>query len=114
MSPFNLGEEALRFISSNPSNIILKSKMKDGGYGKRGYDGYITDVWESYSFLQIYFDDPQMTVITKDAKVTLPDMISSIGGTIGIFLGLSTLSIFDELINWIESIVKSLNRKYRT
>ena len=45
-----------------------------------------------------------MTVITKDAKVTLPDMVSNIGGTIGIFLGLSALSVLDLLISWFRKL----------
>ena len=58
--------------------------------------------------VQFFLHDPQMTVITKDAKVTLPDMVSNIGGTIGIFLGLSTISVLDILIEFFNFI----NRKY--
>ena len=107
MNPFDMGEEAVRFLASNPTNIILKNLTKS----EYGYDSYIWKIWESYSFLQIYFDNPQMTVITKDAKVTLPDMVSSIGGTIGIFLGLSTLSMLDVLIHWF-NIVQKRVKKY--
>ena len=107
VNPFDLGEEAVRFLASNPTNLILKN-LTNQDYG---YDGYIGKIWESYSLLQIHFDNPQMTVITKDAKVTLPDMVSSIGGTIGIFLGLSTLSMLDVIIHWFKVIQRKFNKK---
>ena len=62
---------------------------------------YLKRISQSYSLLQIFFQSPQKTVITKDAKVTETDMVSNIGGTIGIFLGLSTISVLDKIIDWL-------------
>ena len=65
------------------------------------HSAYLKRISQSYSLLQIFFQSPQKTVITKDAKVTETDMVSNIGGTIGIFLGLSTISVLDKIIDWL-------------
>ena len=54
------------------------------------------------SLVQINFEDPEVTVITKDAKVTFADQLGSIGGTFGIFLGLSFLGLFEMLIEILQ------------
>ena len=99
-NPFALGQEIVDFLLDNPVGLVLKNMTFGNENGPYGYEGLIREVWQSYSLVQIYLDKPQMTVITKDAKVTLPDMISNIGGTIGIFLGLSALSLLDLIIDW--------------
>ena len=62
---------------------------------------YLRRLSKGFSLVQIFFRTPQKTVITKDAKVTETDMVSNIGGTIGIFLGLSTISVLDKIIDWL-------------
>ena len=62
------------------------------------------------SIVQINFLDPYATEILQDAKVTFADMVGSIGGTFGVFLGLSFVSLVDELVEWIEWCMKK-NRK---
>ena len=42
-----------------------------------------------------------MSTPIKIAKVTETDMVSNIGGTIGIFLGLSIISDLDKIIDWL-------------
>ena len=64
------------------------------------------------AFLQVNFDDPQATVITKDAKVTAYSMLGSIGGTLGIFLGISFVGLIDMIETAISFIHQSIS-KYR-
>ena len=48
-----------------------------------------------------YFDESKYTEISQIAKTSLPDIVSNVGGTLGLFLGLSLLSfieIFDFII----------------
>ena len=54
----------------------------------------------SFSLVKINFGNPRATVITQDAKVTFADMVGSIGGTFGVFLGISFVSLVDELEEW--------------
>ena len=63
------------------------------------------------SMLQINFVGPYTTEITQDAKVTFTDMVGSIGGTFGVFLGLSFVSLVDELADWILWLKKAWCKK---
>jgi hypothetical protein len=50
--------------------------------------------------LNVYYDQLSYTQISKDAKVELVDLVSSIGGLLGLFLGMSFLS-FAEIVEMI-------------
>ena len=56
---------------------------------------------EEMSFIRIFFNDKVKTVnmIEMTAAATLIDMISNIGGTLGLFCGLSILSLV-EILYW--------------
>ena len=56
----------------------------------------LNDIGKRYSLVQVFFEHPMKNVITQDAKITLAGMVSNIGGTLGIFLGLSMVTLFDE------------------
>ena len=43
-------------------------------------------------FVRIYFDTPTFDRITKDEKVKFVDILSAIGGTMGLFTGFSIIS----------------------
>ena len=46
-----------------------------------------SDLADTHTIVKVNFDDPKLLVITKDAKMTIPDMVGSIGGTFGVFIG---------------------------
>ena len=48
-----------------------------------------------YRIVHVNFVHKKTTVIRKDAKVTFADMLGSIGGTIGVFIGLSFVGLLD-------------------
>ena len=103
--PFKYGDDYIDFLMIDPTNQLLENlfeKMPE----KNGQtlEHYVKGNAKAFSMVQIYFHDPQMTVITKDAKVTMPDKVSNIGGTIGIFLGLSALSLMDLVIEYSKFI----------
>ena len=108
--PFSNGNELRKFVGQNPFGMYLEyfdleyDEFDDYLY----YPTYVKAATESYSLVQIYFNNPLKTVITKDAKFTVPDMVSNIGGTVGIFLGLSTISLLTITIKWL----KVLKTKY--
>lgn len=110
-NPFSFGQDFVDFLLDNPAGLILKNETHGNEYGQRGYEGLIRTIWNDFSLVQIYFDQPLMTVITKDAKVTLSDMVSSFGGTIGIFLGLSALSMLDLCVNWMKTLRRYFSEK---
>ena len=100
---------ACKFIKYS-TNVKEKKALKRELYN---YDqmkadalgGFLEDQsFETYpyqSVLQINFAGPYATEITQDAKVTFADMVGSIGGTFGVFLGLSFVSLVDEMADWI-------------
>ena len=52
--------------------------------------------------LNFFFDTPIITLIRKEARTTLYDLLSAIGGSIGLFGGISLLS-FIETLYWLLS-----------
>ncbi len=52
---------------------------------------------ENNLFLSVYFTSTQYTEITQSPKITLMDLIPNLGGTIGIWLGLSLFFIIEVL-----------------
>ena len=87
-------------MANNPTGLFLdKETVKMATFGS--YSAYLKRNMKQFSLIRVYYGSPQETVITKDAKVTVPDMISNIGGTLGIFLGLSTISLLDRIIEWL-------------
>ena len=59
--------------------------------------------------LNIYYPQLKYQVISELAKITIPDLLSGIGGTFGLFLGLS----LRRLIKMIEKFVHALISLYK-
>ena len=63
-------------------------------------------------FVRIYFDTPTFEQVTKDKAAKFVDMLSAIGGTMGLLTGFSIISgveIFYFAVKIICSVIK--NRK---
>ena len=103
------GEHYMDFLANNPTGILTSTEKIKRWEENYDIEDYVKIAGETFSIFHIFLDKPEVTVITKDAKVTLPDMISNIGGTVGIFLGLSTLSVLDLLIDWCQWAKKSMS-----
>ena len=49
--------------------------------------------WETQlRFVRIYFDTPTIDIVTKDRAAKFVDMLSAIGGTMGLLTGFSIIS----------------------
>jgi hypothetical protein len=68
---------------------------------------------ESVLSLNIYYDKLTYTGITKDAKTELIDLISNIGGLLGLFLGISFLSFVEIIEIIIEILVIMLTNLFK-
>ena len=65
------------------------------------------------SIIHINFEESKVLTVTKDAKITLPDMIGNIGGTLGVFIGFSFLGLLDTFVEgmqYLQRKMKSLRR----
>ena len=61
-------------------------------------------------FVRIYFDTPTFERITKDRAAKFVDMLSAIGGTMGLLTGFSIISGVEILFFAIESFLKILKK----
>jgi hypothetical protein len=43
----------------------------------------------------IYYSSLSYTKISEDAKMEIPDLVGAIGGTLGLFLGMSFMSFYE-------------------
>ena len=58
------------------------------------------------SMIHINFDKKKFSTVTKDAKITIPDMIGNIGGTLGVFIGFSFLGLLDMMVEFFKYLLR--------
>ena len=63
-------------------------------------------------FVRIYFDTPTFDKITKDRAAKFVDMLSAIGGTMGLLTGFSIISGVEIVYFAVKGVWNSLNKKY--
>ena len=107
MNMDNYGEEFL--------NHYLKSERLHSYFGKFDtmYD-FLRPKFKKSSLVHINFEESKVFTVTKDAKITMPDMIGNVGGTLGVFIGFSFLGLLDvliELVQYVQRKMKSLRRQ---
>jgi hypothetical protein len=66
---------------------------------------------QSVLSLNVYYDKLSYIQISKDAKIEIVDLVSGIGGLLGLFLGMSFLSFAEILEMILETIVIILTRQ---
>ena len=62
-------------------------------------------------YVQIYFDATTFDIVTKDRAAKFVDMISAIGGTLGLFTGFSIMSAFELVYFGIKIILEAIKAK---
>jgi hypothetical protein len=79
--------------------------LMDSDLVKRKYPNMTYEkLKKSVARVQIFYDKMEETVIEESVKTELSDLISNLGGTLGLFLGLSFLS----LIEFVEALLQAL------
>ena len=67
--------------------------------------------WENnLNYVRIFFDTPTFDRITKDRAAKFVDMLSAIGGTMGLLTGFSIIS-GAEIVYFFGKIIFDLSRK---
>ena len=66
------------------------------------------------SLVHVNFNKLEANKITKDAKVTFPDALGNIGGTFGVFLGLSFVGILDFILLSWNTLRKVIKKKFKS
>ena len=73
-------------------NYFMKSKKISDYMGNFWNLGdFLRPQLKKSSIVHINFQESKVWTVTKDAKITMPDMIGNIGGTLGVFIGFSFL-----------------------
>ena len=62
-------------------------------------------VRENYVWLNIYFDDLQYTLISESPQQTDLDLMSNVGGTLGLYLGVSFLSFVELFEAFFQTLI---------
>ena len=62
-------------------------------------------------YVRIYFDATTFDIVTKDRAAKFVDMISAIGGTLGLFTGFSIMSAFELVYFGIKIILEAIKVK---
>jgi len=64
------------------------------------------------AILNFYYDTPIITGITLELRTSIFDMISAIGGTLGLFTGISVITLV-EVCYWGLLVIKAAISKIR-
>ncbi len=88
---------------------LFKSYITDntGQFVKLSFEEMVKRRQGKLTVVSINFADPKATVMTKDARVTFADKLGQIGGTCGIFLGLSFVGLWDLFSTVIDRLYKN-------
>ena len=86
------------------NNSLIKSKYPVE------YNIKYSDIEQSVVAFNVYYDDLKYTTITEVAKTTITDLISNMGGLLGLFIGVSFLS-FGELVEMALEVIFILFEK---
>jgi hypothetical protein len=100
------------FLSNSdfPTRILYNILKKDKNFTKKYFNNESSEHISYENFkrraiaLNIYYPQLKFNVISELAKITIPDLLSGIGGTFGLFLGLS----IRRLIKILEKLVIKL------
>ena len=79
-------------------NYFMKSKKISDYMGNFWNLGdFLRPQLKKSSIVHINFEESKVWTVTKDAKITMPDMIGNVGGTLGVFIGFSFLGKISKL-----------------
>eukprot|EP00057_Strongylocentrotus_purpuratus_P015885 XP_011670359.1 PREDICTED: amiloride-sensitive sodium channel subunit beta-like [Strongylocentrotus purpuratus] len=83
--------------SDNYEKKLFEKMIRSNEEMKRQIRGQSPSVWtrSNMAKLEIYFDEFNYEYIRQDPAYTIPDLLSDMGGQLGLWLGLSVITIFE-------------------
>ena len=72
------------------------------------------DLKKNVARIEIFFDEMKETVIEESVKTEMSDLISNLGGTLGLFLGLSFLSLIEFVEVFLQAILITFHKDNQT
>ena len=82
----------------------------------QNFDSYYNYMKQDLLHLRIYFEESSEAIVSEDPKYQTSDLISNLGGTIGLFTGFSFLSLIEivEILTNVGFIVYKNKRNKKT
>jgi hypothetical protein len=88
-----------KYYESIKENELVKKNFADEGIQNFTFE----DLKSKIVSLRIYFSELSYTLISENEKMNIVDLLSNIGGTMGLFLGISLLSF----VEMVELVIES-------
>ena len=112
-------EEALKQELSHylldPKNFFIGQKMKDiskAQYKLKDDQEFAQERFKrDISVLNFFFDTPIITQIGLEMRVSMFDKLSAIGGTLGLYTGISIITIVETIWWLIRFVIYAVRRK---
>lgn len=105
-------QKSLTSIQSNLKDFGLENYFKQENLKSLFIDlqeldfDYYSKNLKKVSLIHLNFEDFQAEVLTNDAKLTPVNMIGTLGGLLGVFLGFSFLGILDSFIECTHGLIQ--------
>ena len=108
LSPYDLYSAFMeRFLLRNPLNPgLLSTSLRDPEFLREDLEVEKCNLTlrSRYAYVSVMMAVPKVTRIKKDIRYTFTGMIATLGGTLGLFTGMSILSMV-EVIFWAVKII---------
>jgi len=92
----------------------IQSVLNRSGYlRERARERREDEVRNAVLYLRVFFEELRYTRVTEIPKISVADFVASIGGTIGLFLGMSFISSFELFILLFEMACCFLADRFR-
>jgi hypothetical protein len=86
-------------IRLNTKLILTNGQITDDIYGFKTYE----NMSKTFFGIYVYYEDLKYTLIEQNPRIELFGLISNVGGTLGLFLGFSFISILEIFEMFVEA-----------
>jgi hypothetical protein len=104
---------SIKFPSRAYFNLLSNASLAFQSFPKKAYIDRFETFQRNVLKLKVYFEDMSHVEVTDSESMLLGDLLANVGGTLGLFLGISLLSFFEigQLIG--EILIYMRNKKRR-
>ena len=91
----------LTFLRSYYTSSLLNSASVKRIFSAHNQNVSSSLVSESVCMIKVYYDDLYYTVVAESASLTPDALLGLIGGQVGLFIGVSVMTVFEVVEFWI-------------
>ena len=101
--------EYTKFLKTHP---IIQKAFNSSSFDSNSIDEDLLK--KSIASINVFYDDLRYTKISQTSKMNLVDLMSNIGGTLGLYLGMSFLSFVEIFEAIIQAFIILFEKKNKT